>query len=193
MPKSLKITKEKILEEAFNITKTEGIKSLSNRRLAKKLNSSIRPIYYQFKNAEELNGNLYTKIEKYFYQFLIDNIENNMPPYKSIGINYIRFAKKEPNLFKVLFMDDNTLIPKKFINKDIDDYKKLAKIIKVSTNLEEDKIDTFHTKMWIFTHGLATLVVNDAIKLNLEQIKQLLTQEFQALMLLEQNKGDEKL
>ena len=39
MPKSVKITKEKILEAAFSIVREKGIESLSNRELAKKLNS----------------------------------------------------------------------------------------------------------------------------------------------------------
>ena len=70
MSKPVTITKEKILDAAFEITRIEGIKSLSNRAIAKKLNSSIRPIYYQFKNSEELKNELYKKIEEYFYAYI---------------------------------------------------------------------------------------------------------------------------
>ena len=45
MPKPTKITKELILEKAFEIAKTQGIEKVINREIAKKLNSSIRPIY----------------------------------------------------------------------------------------------------------------------------------------------------
>lgn len=41
--------------------------------------------------------------------------------------------------------------------------------------------------MWIFTHGLATLVANNTINLTDKQITELLSYEFQALMLLEEN------
>ena len=41
--------------------------------------------------------------------------------------------------------------------------------------------------MWIFCHGIATLVANDTIKLADNQIQDLLSYEFQALMLLEEN------
>ena len=53
IPTTTKITKEMILNVAFQITKTDGFDKVSNRTIAKKLNSSIRPIYYQFKNVDE--------------------------------------------------------------------------------------------------------------------------------------------
>lgn len=187
MPKSLTITKEKILDSAFQIVREKGIENLSNRELAKRLNSSIRPIYYQFKNVEELNNELYIKIEKYFYKFLMDNMIDNMPLYKQVGIKYIKFAKEETNFFKFLFMSGSELVPKEFISKNNDDYKELTKIIKKSTQLNEEDILDFHTKMWIFTHGIATLVATNTVVLTEKQIKDLLSHEFQALMLLEEN------
>ena len=190
MPKSVKITKEKILESAFSIVREKGIESLSNRELAKKLNSSIRPIYYQFKNVEELNNELYIKIEKYFYKFLMDKMVDNIPPYKQVGINYIRFAKEETNFFKFLFMSGSDLVPKEFISRDNEDYQELTKLIKLSTQLKDEDISDFHTKMWVFTHGIAMLVATDTVKLTESQIKELLSLEFQALMLLKENKDN---
>lgn len=187
MPTTVKITKEKILDAAFNIAREKGIENVSNRELAKRLNSSIRPIYYQFKNVEDLNKELYSKIEKYFYKFLMDNMTNDLPPYKQVGINYIRFAKEEPNLFKLLFMSSYNLLPKEFISKDTKDYKELVELIKISTKLNDDDIANFHTNMWIFTHGIATLVANDTVILSDQQIKKMLSLQFQALMLLKEN------
>ena len=54
MAKGTKITKDKILEAAFTIARNKGLEEVSNRTIAKELNSSIRPIYYQFSNSEEL-------------------------------------------------------------------------------------------------------------------------------------------
>ena len=68
MAKETKITKDKILEAAFTIARNKGLEEVSNRTIAKELNSSIRPIYYQFSNSEELKKELKKKIEKYFYK-----------------------------------------------------------------------------------------------------------------------------
>ena len=187
MPTKIKISKDMILNAAFDIVRHHGIEKLSNRELANKLKCSIRPIYYQFENVEELQKELYTKIEKYFYKFLLDNMNNEIPKYKQVGINYIKFAKKEKKLFQTLFMSEVGLTPNVFVSKEGDDYKEIEKFIKISTNLKGDDIKDFHTKMWIFCHGIATLVANNTISLTDSQIEMLLSYEFQALMLLEEN------
>lgn len=187
MSKSVTITKDMILKTAFDIAREKGLDGISNRELAKKLNCSIRPIYYQFQNVDELYNELYIKIEKYFYRFLMDNMNDEMPKYKQVGINYIKFAKKEKELFKILFMSEIDLGLNDFITKDMEDFNELSKLIKISTSLNDEDIESFHIKMWIFSHGLATLVASSTINISDEQLKQLLSLEFQALMLLKEN------
>lgn len=187
MPTTIRITKEMILNAAFYITRNEGIEKLSNREIAKKMNCSIRPIYYQFKNSEELYKALYNKINSYFYDFIMKNIADDIPHYKQIGINYIKFAQEETNLFKVLFMSPSRNLPNTFVETDKTGFAGVVAAIKLSTHLSDKDIKSFHTKMWIFVHGIATLTVSRSFKFTDEQIKDLLSQEFQALMLLEEN------
>ena len=187
MPTKIRISKENILDAAFEIVRKDGMEKLSNRELANKLNCSIRPIYYQFENVEEMQKELYLKIEQYFYKFILDNMVDEIPKYKQVGINYIKFAKKEKKLFQTLFMSDIGLSPDAFVSKAGEDYKEIEKMIKISADIKEEDIKDFHTKMWIFCHGIATLVANDTIKLTDNQIQDLLSYEFQALMLLEEN------
>ena len=187
LPTTTKITKEMILNTAFEIAREKGFEKISNRELAKKMNCSIRPIYYQFKNVEELNKELYKKIERYFYEFLIDNMIKDVPLYKQIGINYIKFAIAENNLFKFLFMTEIKDEPSAFITTDEKGFEQLVKAIPISTKLSDKDIKSFHIKMWIFAHGIATLSATKSVKFTDEQIQDLLSQEFQALMLLEEN------
>ena len=187
LPTTTKITKEMILNTAFEIAREKGFEKISNRELAKKMNCSIRPIYYQFKNVEELNKELYKKIERYFYEFLIDNMIKDVPLYKQIGINYIKFAIAENNLFKFLFMTEIKDESSAFITTDEKGFEEVVKAIKISTKLSDKDIKSFHIKMWIFAHGIATLSATKSVKFTDEQIQDLLSQEFQALMLLEEN------
>ena len=187
MPTKIRISKDMILDAAFEIVRQDGMEKLSNRELVKKLKCSIRPIYYQFENVEEMQNELYIKIEQYFYEFLLDNMIEGIPQYKQIGINYIKFAKKEKKLFQTLFMSDTGLTPDAFVTKAGNDYKEIEKLVRISTNLKDDNIKDFHAKMWIFCHGIATLVASGTVKLTDSQIQNLLSYEFQALMLLEEN------
>lgn len=187
LPTTTRITKEMILNAAFEITRHEGIEKVSNREIAKKMNCSIRPIYYQFKNSGELNKELYNKIDRYFYDFIMKNMIVDIPPYKQIGINYIKFAQEETNFFKVLFMSPARDVPNIFVATDKNGFAGVIDAIKLSTHLSEKDIKSFHTKMWIFVHGIATLTVSKRVKFTEKQIRDLLSQEFQALMLLEEN------
>ena len=165
MPKRLKITREEIINAAFEIARKEGMEKVSNRAIAKKLNSSIRPIYYQFKNAEELHQEVYEKIDNYFYDFLLNNGSDEYSKYRQVGINYITFAKKEKKLFQAMFMSGT-----KFSLNDLfesgGNYNKIKDIIKTKIKIEDKKINSFHTKMWIFSHGIATLVATSAVVLS---------------------------
>ena len=51
MPK-LKFTKEVIVDAAYDILKEEGFESISARKIAKKLNCSTAPIYFNFETVE---------------------------------------------------------------------------------------------------------------------------------------------
>ena len=63
-----------------------------------------------------------------------------IPKYKQIGINYIKFAKKEKKLFQTLFMSDIGLSPDAFVSKAGEDYKEIEKLIKISANIKEEDI-----------------------------------------------------
>ena len=54
MPTKIKISKDMILDAAFEIVRKDGMEKLSNRELANKLKCSIRPIYHQFENVEQM-------------------------------------------------------------------------------------------------------------------------------------------
>ena len=141
MPTKIKISKDMILDAAFEIVRKDGMEKLSNRELANKLNCSIRPIYYQFENVEEMQKELYLKIEQYFYKFILENMVEEIPKYKQVGINYIKFAKKEKKLFQTLFMTDVGLTPDAFVLKAGEDYKEIEKFIKIVDRFSEKCID----------------------------------------------------
>lgn len=178
MPPMKKIGKEKILEASFDIVRKMGIKNLNTRLIAKQLNCSTQPIFSEYKNMEELKDELKEKIYKYHEKYLCQNLDKEHP-YRTTGENYIKFAREEPNLFNALF-----------INQDVENkkYNDVIEQVKISTGLNDEDANSFHLIMWFYTHGIASLLSNNTIKLSDKQIKELLNIEFKALMLLERNK-----
>ena len=101
------------------------------------------------------------------------------------GINYIDFACNEKELFKILFMTNDKYLP-----DDDENFKKISMLIKESGKVKESEIKPFHYKMWIFTHGLASLLATNVMILTQKQINDLLTEEFTALIELEKKEGN---
>ena len=113
MPTKIKISKEMILETAFEIVRKNGIEKLSNRELANKLNCSIRPIYYQFENSEELQKELYRKIEKYFYK-LYDKYLEFLKSLHLLKLDLHRGSVGRP-VYKYLCLDKHSDVLKAYI------------------------------------------------------------------------------
>lgn len=109
MPPIPKISKDMILESGFEIIKNDGIDNLNVRNIASKLNCSTQPIMYHYKNMNLLKEELNDKVDNYHSEFLMkENINNN--PLLNIGLQYIKFANQEKNLFNFYFKVINFLI-----------------------------------------------------------------------------------
>lgn len=164
MPPIPKISKDMILESGFEIIKNDGIDNLNVRNIANKLNCSTQPIMYHYKNMNLLKEELYSIVDNYHSQFLKkENINNN--PLLNIGLQYIKFAEQEKNLFKFLFQSD------KFSNFNFDDLvdnneeelKEIFKIMEKETKLNKNNIKDGFKLLFITAHGLASLLANNSI------------------------------
>lgn len=188
MPRAVRIKKEDILNVAYEIVREKGIQFVNARAIAEKLNSSVQPIFSQFTNMEELKLALKEKVLETYREYISKDLECENP-YFQMGKNYIKFAKEEPELFNMLFMTTHSnLTPDIFASND-KSFDQIQKNAKASTKLSDEAVKQFHFKMWIFGHGIATLVANNTCKFTDEQIDSLLLTEYQALMTLEKHKN----
>lgn len=188
MPPVTRIQKQDILEAAYQIARIDGLEAVNARAIAKRLNCSIQPIFHKFSNMQELKNELLEKIINTYRQYMTEGI-NKEHKYKQMGLGYIKFAKDEPKLFKIIFMTETKLSPENFVTYD-KSFTDIEKYAGIATQLNSEETKKFHIKMWIFTHGIATLVANNTCKFSDEQISNLLTEEFNALMKLQEFKGE---
>lgn len=101
MPPKVKITKEMIIDAAFEIARSEGAENINARTVSKKLGCSTQPVMYHFKTIEQLKKTVYVKADEYHSEY-IANIQSENPM-KDIGLNYIRFAETEKICFGFYF------------------------------------------------------------------------------------------
>ena len=105
MPPRTKIPKELIIKTAYDITKANGIENVTAKAISKQLNCSIQPIYWVFDTMDNLRNAIIHEAIKEYNNYLFAEI-SNLSKYQAAGWNYIRFAKEQPNLFKLLFMTE---------------------------------------------------------------------------------------
>lgn len=103
MPPKIKITKENIIDAAFEIARKEGADKNTARHLAQQMKCSTQPVLYQFASVDEIRREVYQKVDDYHSKYIMNIEDDHGNPLLSIGMNYIRFAMEESNLFQFLF------------------------------------------------------------------------------------------
>ena len=103
MPPRVKFTKEEIVEAALRVTREGGIDSLTARSLAAELGASTRPMFTYFETVDELKHEVH-EAAKGIYKTYIERGLAEPVPFLGVGQNTIRFAREEPALFRLLFL-----------------------------------------------------------------------------------------
>ena len=100
MGPKVKFTREQIIDSAFEIAQTEGIDSITMRKIAEKMGSSVAPIYVNFKSVDELREALIERIISISRRFIME--ENTGSPFRDIGNASLRFAMEYSTIFRDL-------------------------------------------------------------------------------------------
>lgn len=175
-----KIAKESIVMTALEITKEKGINGVNAREIAKRLNCSIQPIFYQFKTMDELKQAVYDKIYEIYNEYMLSG-KDTKTPYKSMGNSYVRFARDYKELFKILFMQQTNINTTNFMQIDhLGD--EVIKEGQKFTGLSFEEQKDFHLKVWIFTHGIASLIVTETLELSDGEIDKIIADSIRQML-----------
>ncbi len=179
MPPKVKVTKENIVNAAIDIIRSEGISALCARTVAAALGCSTQPVFSNFATMEELRFAVAEEATRLYDAYTVREMESGrFPPYKASGMAYIRFAKEERELFKLLFMCDRT-------ENDIPDtshsFRSMTTLVQGNTGLQEDAARLFHLEMWAYVHGIATMYATGFLDLDEELVSRMLTDAYLGL------------
>ena len=103
MPPRVKFQKEDIVSAAVNIVRKKGIEAVTAREVAAELGVSTRPIFTWFETIEQLKCEVYKQAQDHYRRYIRDGLKEEIP-FLGVGQQYIRFAKEEPELYKLLFL-----------------------------------------------------------------------------------------
>lgn len=180
MPPKVKVTKEDIIDASVDIVRQNGAQSLNARVIASALNCSTQPIFSNFATMDELYLAVVAKADQLCQEFMRAEVESGKYPiYKATGMAYIRFAKEEKELFKLLYMRDRT---SETIPETTEQLVDMESIIHDNTGLDGQDAKLFHLEMWSYVHGIATMFATGYLDLEWELVSKIVTDSYQGLM-----------
>ena len=163
--------------------------ALNARALAHELGCSTQPLFREFASMAEIKQEVYKRAFDVYSGYINESMSWDMPKYKSTGMAYIRFARGEPELFKLIFMHVRP-DGRRGDMRDDPNMNYVAETIMRATGFTREQALSFHLRSWIFAHGLATLLVTDYVDLSDEEISLLLSDQFNALKMLYESRAE---
>lgn len=183
MPPKAKITKNMVVDAAFEVVREEGTENINARTVAKKLNCSTQPVMYHFATIEELKKAVYAKTDSYHSEYLMNISEQPRGVMLGIGLNYIRFAIKEPNLFRFLFQSGYTVENSLLEMIDSEELKPVISAMQeaIGTNMTQTKEVFLIISM--FAHGYASIIANNSLEYDEELVASHLERAYRGAVL----------
>ena len=169
MAPKTKVTRDMIVEAAVEVARKKGADSINARTVAEQLHCSTQPVMYHFATIDSLKRAAYAKADHMHTEYLM-NVAPEQDPILGIGLNYIRFAVEEPQLFRFLFQSgyakENSLL-------DMIDSEELVPVLsamQAGLGLSPEKTKEVFLTVAMFAHGYASIIANNALEFDEELI-----------------------
>ena len=172
MGRKEKITKDMILEAAYELLDESGIGAVAIKAIAAKLGCSTQPVSWHFGSMTDLKKELFDLSVQKLYGPLPEEMSGKsaIDAFFVSGVRYITNACEHPNVFRFVNVDDPVNTIGKPVYGDVsifsyqfdeDAVRLLADEYKISPELIGEAVrDTV-----IYTHGLAVMMMYDSYRL----------------------------
>lgn len=180
MPPKMRFTRDEVIAAALEIVRDGGMAALTARSLAAALGSSAKPVFGLFENMQQVQEAVVRAADAEYQSFLAEGMSSGRyPPYKASGMAYIGFARRSPELFKLLFMRDRSAAEQTQSGDESIDG--IISLISRSTGLSTEDARLFHLEMWIFVHGIASMIVTGYLDWQEDYVSRVLSDAYEGL------------
>ena len=163
MPPKTKITKDMIIRAAIEVVRQSGFENVNARTVSAQLHCSTQPVMYHFATIDSLKRAAYAQTDQIHSAYMM-NIPEEQDPILSIGLNYIRFAVEEPQLFRFLFQsgyaEENSLLEM----IDSEELIPVLSAIQEGAGLSMEKTKKVFLIIALFAHGYASIIANNGLE-----------------------------
>jgi AcrR family transcriptional regulator len=158
MARTTVLTKQQIIQCAFDIARDKGKKAITIREIGKRLKKSTAPIYTQYPSIEAIFNDLNIFIREQLFKSTQE--ERTISPFLNIGVGFIAFVLENKLIFNDFFLTmDAPLISSGKKDHTYIDQMKQNPFMSVLT---DDQIESLLYDMSVYTYGLATIICTGA-------------------------------
>ena len=183
MPPKAKVTREEILSACVDIIRESGFSAVNARALASRLGCSTQPIFSNYQSMEELKKDALAYADRLYQSYLsADMGSGEFPPYKASGMAYIRFAKEEKQLFRLLFMRDRSHEPHQE-KEGAEVAALMTELVQKNAGLNEQSARMLYLENWIYVHGIASMIATGYLEFDEADISVMMTDVYRGLTL----------
>ena len=173
MPPKPKFTKEELIQAALELTREGGLEMVVARNLGKKLNTAPSTIFTHFDSVEEIRQAVIEAARGLYNEYVEEGLKM-VPPMKGFGVQYIRFAIEEPNLFAILFMKRRDDF--KYVDFIVDEghYEKVITAAEDNFVINRQQAEFVYHNLWAYAHGIAVMSATGVCNFSIAEISQML-------------------
>lgn len=138
---------------------------------------------YHFATIEDLKKAAYAKADLYHTEYLM-NIEKPQDGVMlGIGLNYIRFAIKEPHLFRFLFQSGFAVENSLLEMIDSEELMPVLSAMQEAIGMDVEQTKKVFLTISMFSHGYASIIANNSLQYDEELIKIYLERAYRGAIL----------
>ena len=170
-PPKPKFTRDQVAAAAFQMIKEGGVSALTARDLGSRMGTSARPIFTLFKNMEEVKQAARELAIQEFMTYISDYREYT-PAFKRIGMMIVRYGIHEPELFKLLFLQEHSRgVTFEQALHDLDGMDETCiQLVMRDYELTREEAKLLFEQMWTHALGLGTMCAMGVCDLPEEEI-----------------------
>ena len=159
MPPKPKVTESMIIDAALEVIRRSGFENLNARTVSAQLHCSTQPVMYHFSTIDSLKKAAFNKIDQLHSEYLM-NTPPEQDPLLGIGLNYIRFAVAEPQLFRFLFQSGYGGQKNLLEMMDSEALAPVLEAMQEAAGFSMAKTRNVLITVALFAHGCASLIAN---------------------------------
>lgn len=169
-----KFTRKEMVAAAVRVVQKRGAAALTAKSLAEELGTSTQPVFTCFGTMEALKAEVYVAAERLFDEYLTNGLKEKIS-FLGFGSQYIRFARKEPELYRLLFL----MRPDDVGSGAFAAMRHMQELVRPSLveiyHISAQEADRYFRDLWLVVHSLATLIVTGDCPYSDREIGQILT------------------